>query len=213
MPKKIEVLVRTLPYDNKLLGKGGHYPVSDSFAKQAVVDGKAKIIEDLGEDATPQAVDKKIDFEFMAKIKHHAPEIMKIMEEEFKRQREIEIADEKYQEELAHLKNSEEDQSTSAQNETGSESEKTEKISTSSENTVPSDELGGIVTTADNSSIEQTTPIPEDFPGFTALSKKGITTMEQLSALGYDDLIELGIRQGTATQIGAKLMELKNSNA
>lgn len=221
MPKKVKVLVRTLPYGDKLMGKNGEYTVSDAFAKENVFSGKVEIVEDLGDDATPLAQNKVIDYDFMQKVKHHAPEIMAILEGEFERRRKEEIAEREYQESLSHLKEDstdsqpkvEDGQPAAAPVETTAESGKTEEISTSSENVVPIDELRGTGATANDSSIELTTPIPQDFPGFTALTKHGVTTMEQLSTLGYDDLIELGIRQGTANQIGAKLMELKKEDA
>jgi len=215
MPKKIKVLSRTLSYGDKLLGKGGTYTVSDAFAKDKVNEGKAEIVEDLGNDATPLATNKKIDYEFMDKVKHHAPEIMAILEGEFERRRKEQIADEEYQEQLNKLTPEQvaEAQPPADSTETTTDDTKTEEISTSSENTVPIDEPGGIVTASDNSTIEQSTPIPQDFPGFTALTKKGVHTMEQLSILDYEQLIEMGIRQGTANQIGAKLMELKENNA
>lgn len=220
MPKKVRVLTRTLTYGDKLLGKNGEYTVSDAFAKENVFSGKVEIIEDLGEDATPLAENKVIDFEFMQKVKHHAPEIMAILESEFERQRAEKRATEQYEESLSNLDDkskdsqlsTEESQPAAASAETTETDGKNEEISTSSEKGGPIDELGGTQATA-NGSIEHGTPIPQAFPGFTSLTKHGVTTMEQLEKLGYDDLIELGIRQGTANQIGAKLMELKNSDA
>lgn len=233
MPKLIKILARTLRYGDKQMGRGGEYTVDDYFAKNCEIEGTAEILKDLGEDETSKLPAKVLDYQFLSKIKQHASEIFEILGAEVKAKieasteaarsnsimqgsakandikREIEanqpptdsLSKEKIAEDMKDL-----DQFVE-------ESEKTTETSTSSEKLSPIDELGDLQATEGIVNNVQSILIPKDFPGFTALIKKGITTMEELYGFSYDDLLEKGIRQGTANQIGAKLMELKEKNA
>lgn len=176
MPKKIRVVARSLQYDRKQLGRGGEYEVTDVQAKQWQRDGKAIIIEDLGQDETSQV--EIIDRAFLEKVRFHRKEILAILRE----------GDED-EEIVVEVNNSESE-------------------AKSSESTALSDAPGSLVTNVGNSNNVPTDSIPADFPGKEDLEKKGINTMAKLKELGYDDLIEKGLRAGLANQIGAKLAEM-----
>lgn len=78
--KVVKIIARAFHLDGTAYGHGGKYEVEDRIAKQIVLEGKGKVVKDLGQDKIEAQAFAKIDYEFLQKIRDHKEQVLAILE-------------------------------------------------------------------------------------------------------------------------------------
>lgn len=211
--KRIKLIDDMTPFvhDGKLHGRSGTYVVEDHVAAKWEAEGRGTIVEDLGNDYTPQSTIAKDPF-FLQKVQDHLPEIFDMFKA-YAYKKEDEMASD-WREKNQPVDTSKPSGAVESTEENkiempsvgtvGTVDEGTQAASTENADDAGEDQSEGLI---DTSSIKS--DIPDDFPSRTILITNGVTSMEQLKKMTRDDLVALkGMGDRRANSVGVRLSEL-----